>query len=213
MNKAEKYTIYAIFMSIYASFAVYSLLNSSQWIIDNTVAMVALTGMLIINRWVKLRKTGFILFNIGFLIHNGGTFGLYNLRWGMFAYDNIVHLVGSAVAAYIIFNFIARKLHIKKGQRVKSTVVDEHKLIMIFLVIASVAMLGTVVELIEFVGFLHLGSDMSMGGLLNVDAEGETAAKEYMDTMGDIVLNILGSITGVLFYYHIMYKQRPWLKY
>ena len=167
-----------------------------------------------INRWLKLKKTGLTLFNIALLTHNLGSFGFYNWTWGFLGYDNLVHFVGSFVAAYIIFNFVSRKLHIKKNQRVKNTVIDEHKVIFIFLVIATVAFLGVCIELLEYSGFVFLGSG---DGILFAGAgdSGDFGSMEgqYIDTMGDIIVNILGTITGVLVFYFARYKKKPWLRY
>lgn len=214
MNKKEKWIIYIIFMQVYVIFTVYNLLKGKQWWIDSIVAMFFLTFIFLINRWLKLGKVGFILFNIALLVHNMGTFGFYSWTWKIFAYDNVVHLASSTVAAYIIFNFIARKLHIKKNQRVKYTVVDEHKAIFIFLVIASVAMLGTIVELIEYIGFMYFGPGEGILFVGAGDSGGvEDVAGQYLDTMEDIVVNSIGSVIGTLLYYYLKYKKKPWLRY
>jgi uncharacterized membrane protein YjdF len=213
MNKKHKLVIYLLFMQIYVIFAVFNYLKGSQWVFDSILAMIFLTFMFIINKWLKLEKFGFVLFNIALLSHNLGTFGFYDWRWGIFAYDNIVHLLNSMVGAYIIFNFVARKLHIRERQRVKFTVVDEHKIIFIFLVLASVAMLGAVVEIIEFLGFMYLGPGEGIlffgaGDSGNVD----DIAGQYIDTMGDIIVNTIGTIIGVILYYNVKYKKQPWLR-
>jgi len=214
MNKKERWFIYLFFMLIYFILTIFSYLMGVQWWIDSLTAMFLCTVIFLVNRWLKLEKLGFTLFNIALLTHNMGAFGFYNWTWGIFAYDSIVHLVSSTVAAYILFNFIARKLHIKKNQRVKHTVIDEHKVILFFLVIASVAMLGVVVELVEYLGFMYFGPGE---GILFVGAGdsggGDEVAGQYLDTMDDIVVNTIGSIMGVLIYYNVKYKKKPWLKY
>jgi uncharacterized membrane protein YjdF len=214
MNKKEKLVIFLLFLAVYIILATYNLTIKSQWVYDNIIAIMFLTFMFLVNKWLKLGKLGFILFNIALLSHNLGTFGFYNWEFGLLGYDNVVHLLGSLVAAYIIFNFVARKLHIKARERVRYTVVDEHKAIFIFLVIASVAMLGTVVELVEFIGFIYFGPGE---GILFVGAgdsgNEEDAAGQYLDTMGDIAVNTIGTIIGVALYYNIKYKKMPWLRY
>ena len=113
----------------------------------------------------------------------------------------MVHFLGSMVAAIIIFNFVARKLPIKKHQRVKETVIDERKTIMIFLVIASVAMLGIVVELCEFAGYSLLGMGEGMFFVGAGDSDNLGSQEDiYHDTMTDIIVNTIGSIIGVLLF-------------
>jgi hypothetical protein len=200
-------------MQIYIMLFIYNYLRNNQWWIDNLAAISFLTFVFMINRWLKLGKLGFLLFNFALLAHNLGTFGFYAWTWSIFAYDNLVHILSSIVAAYILFNFIARKLHIRKDQMVRDTVIDEHKAVLFFLVIASVAMLGTLVEMIEYVGFMYLGPGE---GLFFV-GEGDSGfvgdvAGQYIDTMEDIFVNTLGSIIGSIIYYYAQYRNRPWLR-
>jgi uncharacterized membrane protein YjdF len=92
-------------------------------------------------------------------------------------------------------------------------VVDEHKVIMIALVIASVAMLGTVVELTEFIGFTFLGAGegIMFTGPGDSDKSPYDHYWQYVDTMEDIIVNTLGSIVGVCLFYYTRYKKKPWL--
>jgi hypothetical protein len=106
-------------------------------------------------------------------------------------------------------NFIEERFHIKKNKRVRKTVIDDHIIIMIFLVISAVTLLGTCIELIEFIGFSIIGQSdtifspgFKVGGFNN-----------YEDTMTDIIVNLIGATLGVLYYYFFKYKKMPWLKY
>jgi hypothetical protein len=214
MNKKEKIIIYLVFLQIFILLFVYNFFVGSQWMVDNLIGIGLLTFMFFINKWLKVGKIGFALFSIALLIHNLGTFDFYSWSWGILAYDNVVHLTNAMVGAYIFFNFIARKLHVKKNQRVKFTVVDEHKVIFVFLVIASVAMLGTVVEIIEFLGFMYLGPGEGMLFFGPGDSgKSDDAAGIYTDAMSDIMVNLLGSIIGALLYYYVKYRNQPWIRY
>jgi len=214
MNKREKYTTYGTFMIIYVLFLVYNYFQHSEWLYDNLISIGTLTLMVYLNKWLQLNKFGFMLFNIALLVHNLGTFGFYSWSYGVLAYDNVVHFVSSTVAAYIIFKIIARKLHVKKDKRLKKTVVDEHLFTLIVIVIATVAFLGVLIELLEFAGFVFLGPGE---GILFVGA-GDSVniadiSLQYIDTMTDIIVNTLGSITGTLLFYFLKYRKQPWLKY
>ncbi len=210
MNKKEKYGIYAIFLVIYIGLAGYNYTLRSQWLFDNILSIAALTFFLLMLRWLNVRFFGFIMFNFALLLHNMGTFGWYSLTWEIFGYDNIVHFIASLVAGYLTFNFVTRNLQIKKKARVKNTVFDEHKAILIFLVIATVVLFGVLVELVEFAGFMLLGhgDGILFAGSGDVGST-ENMAGQYTDTMGDIIVNILGTITGVLIYYYTKYKKYP----
>lgn len=212
MKKKEIGSSVILFILLYAVFIIINTIKGSKWlIIDNLVAIISILAIFYLRKWLMIGVKGFILFNIALLLHNLGAFGFYSLTWKIFAYDNLVHFVSSVVAALILFNFIARKLYIKKY---KKTIVNEYKVVIIFLVISSVVMFGMVIELAEFSGFVNFDSDeIARGGFLNVDAEGTQAAKEYLDTMEDVITNILGAIIGTTLYYFFQYKKKPWIRY
>lgn len=209
-DKIQRRSIFVFFIVLYISFAIYSFLHTSQWFFDNLVAIAFTILVFSIYDWAMLSWRTFLLFNIALLLHNLGTFGFYTFGSGFFAYDSIVHLFGSMVAAYIIFNLVSLKLHSTGRKRVRQTVIDEHKLLLIFLVMASVAMLGTIVELIEFGGFIFLGNGEGMfftgsgdGGYTTDDFNAQ-----YFDTMSDIIVNMVGSIVGVVMFYMVRYRSR-----
>lgn len=212
MNKKEKLIIYIIFMIVYILFSVYNYLLRSQWLFDALISMAFLTLVFFVAKWFKMQKPGFILFNLALLSHNLGSFDFYAKTWGIFGYDNFVHLFASLVAGYILFNFIARKLHIKKNKTCHETVVDEHKWVIIILVIAAVAMLGTFIELVEFGGFMFLGQGEGLFFTGSGDVTPDDLAGQYTDTMSDILVNTVGSIIGVLIFYYVQYKRKPWIR-
>jgi hypothetical protein len=207
---AAKHTVFVLFLLVFIALSIYNFVNRSQWLFDNLVAIAFLIFVFSIYRWLMLSWRTYLMFNLALLTHNLGSFGFYEFGSGFFAYDAIVHLFGAMVAAYIIFNFASRRLHVKRKRRVKRTVVDEHKVIFIFLVMASVAMLGTIVELIEFGGFMFLGpgEGMFFTGYGDSGYDASDFRAQYVDTMEDIIVNIIGSMIGVLAFYIIRYRQR-----
>lgn len=205
-----RYGLLTVFIVIFVSLAIYDFVNRSQWFFDSIVAIVFMVFVFSIYRWLLLSWRTYLMFNLALLTHNLGSFGFYEFGSGFFAYDAIVHLFGAMVAAYIIFNFVSRRLHVKRKRRVKQTVVDEHKVIFIFLVMASVAMLGTIVELIEFGGFMFLGpgEGMFFTGYGDSGYGANDFRAQYVDTMEDIIVNTIGSMIGVFAFYLIRYRQR-----
>ncbi|MBW2967561.1 hypothetical protein KY362_03675 [Candidatus Woesearchaeota archaeon] len=214
MDRREHWAIYIVFLLVYVGLIVFNLSTGSQWFWDALIAAGFLTFMFFLNKYLKLGKTGFLLFNAALLCHNLGSFGFYEFKWGVVAYDNLVHLLGGAVAAYIVFNYIARKLHMHRKVQLRSSVLDENLVVMLLLVIAGVAFLGVVVELVEFAGYQWLGPGE---GILFVGAGDASYSKaeyetQYEDTMEDIIVNLLGASIGVVLYYHLKYKKKIWLK-
>lgn len=200
--------IYIIFLGIFIFFAAYNFINQSGWLFDSIISIIFITFIFLISKWIKLGRIGFILLNLALIAHNLGSFDFYSWNLGWFSYDDAVHLFSSIIVAYIIFNFIARKLCIKEGHINKRTVVNEHKVILIFLVIASVATLGTLVETLEYFGFTYLGpgEGILFVGSGDYNKFGDIAS-QYVDTMQDIIMNTIGSIVGVLFYNFSQYKK------
>ena len=214
MKKKHRLIIFVISIVIFLGFTIYNYLIGSQWIYDSIMSIGLIIVAFLISKWIKLEVFEFIFIDIALILHNLGTIGFYGWFWWIIQYDNVVHFVSSAVAAYIIFDFLLRKIHIKENQRFKKTFIDEHKWIFIIMVISAVAMLGVVVELLEFTGYLYLGEgdDILFVGLGDSDKVGDSTY-QYFDTMTDIIVNIFGSIAGVLLYYFKDYKRKPWLKY
>lgn len=214
MDNRERNIIYIVSLAVYAAFGIYNAVRGSQWFWDAIIAIGILSLVVALNRYLQLGRTGFFALNLALIVHNMGSFGLYELKWGVFAYDNLVHFLASIVAAYIVFNYIARSLHVLDRQKVKKSVIDEHMIVTMLLVMASVAMLGALVEIMEFAGWKYLGPG---DGMLFVGAgdggySDSEWATQYEDTMEDIVINILGAAVGVIIFYKMKYKKKFWMR-
>lgn len=184
----------------------------ADWVVDAAVAAGLLVLFYSMSFWLFAGMVEFIMFNFALLMHVAGALGLYPVRIGFLAYDNFMHFTAMFVVAYLGFNFISRKLHVVRHKVVRRTVVDEHKLIFIFLVLATVAMLGTIVEIVEFAGFVF-----GQGGVgILTPSDGASGLSRrfsdpYVDTLEDIFTNFLGGIAGVLLFYNLKYKKDCWV--
>ncbi len=214
--KAKKnkgiFIVLIISILIFAAFSAFNLATGSQWIYDSTVSLAAILAICLINRSLRLKNIHIVLITCILIIHNLGTFDFYAWSFGAIQYDNIVHLVSSSFAAYIIFDLLSRKLHIRKEKRLRKTVIEENKLIFVILSIAAVSMCGTIIELIEFSGYALLGEGEGMF-FAGIGDSGKLGIPDdhYSDTMTDIAVNIIGAVAGVLVYYFTCYSRRPWL--
>ncbi|MBW2997032.1 hypothetical protein KY349_01685 [Candidatus Woesearchaeota archaeon] len=204
---------YAIFMLIFLALAIYNYFYGSQWFYDNVSAMMVITLAFVLRKRIEISTFEFSLFGLVWLVHNLGTFGFYNFKHGIIAYDNFVHIVGGIMAAYIVFSIAARKLHTWKRHKIKRSVVDEHKLLFIFMVVASVILFGITVEITEYVGFMYFSTGEGMFFPGPGDGYGAEDFKgQYIDTMEDTIMNIFGSCIGVAIFYFTRYRKRPWLR-
>ena len=205
--------VYVIFMLAFIAMAIYNYVYGSQWFYDNMTAILVVTLAFALNRWLELNTFEFFLLNLIWFVHNLGIFGFYNFKHGLLAYDNLVHIMGGMMAAYIVFSIAARKLHTWKHHKVKRTVVDEHRTLFIFLVLSSVILFGTVVEVTEYIGFMYFSTGDGMFFPGPGDGYGAEDFKgQYVDTMEDLIMNILGSCIGIFLFYSARYRKRPWLR-
>lgn len=214
MNTKSKLPTTIFFALIYFFLAIYNYYNGSEWFNDSILALFLLGLTFYYSDYLKMTKDCYILFNMGLLAHNLGSFGFYSYTFSIFAYDNLVHLLNSMVWAYIIFNFITRKFDVKKNERVKNSFIGEHISLIILLVISLVSMCGVIIELIEFTGYSYLGAGdgMFFTGVGDSNQNSEISGL-YIDTMGDIFINIIGAIIGTFLYYRVKSKKNLWLNY
>lgn len=188
-------------MLILASFGIYSYIHKIQWIIDNITGIVCISILFILANRLRMGRTELLLGCVSFIVHNLGTFGWYEKAWGWFSYDMIVHLVSAFAVAWIAMNYLSKKIKVFEPSSFKKLFV------LFFLAISITALLGTVVELIEFYGFIFFGPGEGMffagpGDTKFVD----DIIGNYMDTMIDIVVNVIGSIIGAFAYLFIRHK-------
>lgn len=206
MQNIKKDLTFGIFLLIFVLLLFYNINQGSQWVLDASLAILLLIIFYFIDMWLDFGVVLIILFNLGLIVHNLGSFGFYSLSFGLFEYDNFVHVFSSFAAGYIIISIIAKKFHYRSGILKKKTVVDDHKALAVLLVISFVISLGVFVELTEFIGYAYLG----VGDGLFFYGSGDLGAGlsgEYIDVMTDIIANIIGAIIGVLAYYLLDLKR------
>ena len=198
MKKQEfdkKIIIYLISLLSYILLLAYSLKNGSSWIIDNSIAIIALLILFLVDRKIDFKKSHLILFNMILLLHNLGSIGFYSFSWKFFAYDNLVHFISSLIAAFILYDLIYDRMN-----RMKSFF-RVHKRTISFLVFGFVIMLGVMIELVEFTGqnLFGSGEGLFLAGVGDGFEEGSNS--QYDDTMTDFVSNLLGTISGTFYFF------------
>jgi hypothetical protein len=208
ISRKDSLTFYIGFILIYIVLGIYNYLNQSQWVIDNILSIFAISLLFILIPWLKFRKWEYLMCCIGFLIHNLGSFGFYELSFGSFNYDDVVHFSTSIIAAYVIFNFLAKSMIIN-NINTKRRLNNLNKVIIMFIVVISiVSLLGVLIEQVEFFGFMYLGT--GDGILFYGSGDGENPGEvrsQYIDTMKDMNVNLVGAFVGCLLYYSLKYKK------
>ena len=214
MKKTTKALAFIFWMALFLLIAVYSRLNQTQWFYDNLTSLIIICLVFLAAKVLKMKLLELNLFGTGLLLHNCGTFGWYQLHYGILGYDSFVHLVNSAILAWIMFNLIIRKIKMTERKQSKRAFLNEHVLLFLLLTISVTSLIGTAIELVEFAGYSVLGSGEGLyfPGDGDADIIGNLPTG-YADTMMDILTNILGEVIGTLMYYNFRYKHKRWLKY
>jgi uncharacterized membrane protein YjdF len=162
------------------------------------MALVVLAIVFFAYSWIEMTDLEFILFCIALLFHNLGTFGFYGISAGSFAYDNMVHIFSSFVAAWIFTNMLSRKLYKRKKDSINC-------FLFIALAVSLSMIFGTLVEMVEYGGYIFLGPGEGLFFTGKGDIDGQFRGN-YQDTMEDIIFNFLGSVIGSIAYYQLKIK-------
>lgn len=174
---------------IFVSFLTYNIILSSQWMIDNVIAIVLITVFLFVSEQLKFGKIEFALLSLAFLIHNMGTFRFYEFEINrIIAYDTIGHFLIAVIGAYVVFNFVVKRYDTSKLGKPS----------LVLLVVCLLLALGVFVEVIEFTGFMTLGE--GEGVLMAGPGDGYGPLEMYIDVVQDLIVDIIGGFVGAFAY-------------
>jgi uncharacterized membrane protein YjdF len=148
---------------------------------------------------LKLNVLTYSLVCLSFVLHNLGAFGFYDNFF--IPYDYITHFVGIFSITLIIANLLSYYLLKDKKFRTKDWVI-------LLLVVLSGLGVGSLVETIEFGGYLAWGMgegffQFGTGDYVALSQEAnlvDIVGGGYFDAMGDLVVNLIGALSAVLVY-------------
>lgn len=206
-NKGYR-TIYVTSILLFVIFLVYNLWRKSQWALDNSFTIVFLLVIYGLNKFLNLRKIDLLLLNLSLLVHNLGMFAFYGWSWSVIEYDNVIHFIAGFSGGYIIYYLVEQQFR-KIDHQKTLQVIQRHKILVTFLVIALVTTLGVGIELMEFAGFelFGPGEGLFFYGAGDVGKFG-SPAEIYVDTMSDIIVNIIAAVIGALTYYFCHLRKK-----
>ena len=176
------------------------MIQGSDWIYDAGLAIAILTALYFLAEYFHINKTGFILINLGIALHMLGSQGFYGQTIMFLGYDKIVHFTNGLAIAYAVTNYLIHTIEIKHKAKTAT---------IIFLALSVTTMLGVVMELNEFVGYVYFGE--GEGVFMPGDGDVQTLYGEdgfYVDTMMDIIFNTIGAIAGLLIYFSFHRKPQ-----
>ena len=209
MADKEYRAIYVTSILLFVIFLIYNLWRKSQWALDNTFTLVFLLVIYWFNEKLNLRKIDVLLLNLSLLVHNFGMFAFYSWNWHVIEDDNLIHFIAGFSGGYIIFYLVEQQLR-KIDHQKTSLVIERHKILVAFLVIALVTTLGVGIELMEFAGseLFGPGEGLFFYGAGDVGKFGNPA-EMYGDTMSDIIINIVAAIIGAITYAFCHLRKKP----
>ncbi len=203
MRRKEKsklhLVIYILFIIFYLSCGIYNFNRGSEWIIDNIIAAFFLTLFFILRKKLFLDYKSYLLICFAFLLHNLGTFGFYSFRYKDLAYDNLTHLVVCGIYTFLLIKFIQKKYNIRK---------DKHRAAVVLAAISIVFLFSAITEITEYYGFMSLGvgDGLLYAGAGDSDRSPDDVRGQYIDTMEDMIVNIIGAALGAVTYFFLSKK-------
>ncbi|MDD5181919.1 MAG: hypothetical protein PHC66_01960 [Candidatus Nanoarchaeia archaeon] len=138
---------------------------------------------------------------LAIIVHNLGAFGFYgnNPILPSIPYDVITHVMGIFAATLIAANFLSHYLKVRKDFVAKDIIL----LCVIFLVGLGI---GSVVETMEFTGYLMWGAGEGFfqfgtgdyNGISDCGKLTDIVGGGYFDTMEDLIANMFGAAAAVI---------------
>ena len=165
----------------------------SSWFYDAIASIVLIIFFTWKRQWFHFNTYSTSLVCAAIIFHNLGTLGYYAVSPLFMQYDHFTHLFGFVACAFFIHGIIVPYF---KGSRTR----------LYFLIFMACLGAGTLIEMSEFIGYLFLGEGEGMFFLGAGDFGGDLGpvfasdvAKEWIDSMWDLIYNALGTILGIFF--------------
>lgn len=169
-----------------------------DYINDSIIIILLLSLAFFAWNSLKLRLWIYLLIVFGFLLHNSGVFGFYNISPVFVQWDHVTHFFGELAMGAFVFNYLYNSGMFVKG-----------KLQMFYL--CSIAVLaamgfGIFVEFLEFGGYFLVGEGAGVLGHGLGDINTEFINSEWFNTMFDLIYNFIGAVVGVVIAYFVRTK-------
>ena len=193
--KIQDLVIFVLMILTVVGIGIYAFINSSVWVLDNFLLLILIAIIILLHKKLHIKTYMLVFAYIAIFLHSAGTFGWYSTEPLGLRYDYYTHFIGGFVLALIIYNYLD-KCHSNRNYRYMN------KITVIFLTIMAVAGLGTLIEITEFAGYklFGTGEGIFLWGVGD-GAEilfGTDIPREWINTMWDLINNLIGAITGVL---------------
>lgn len=193
MNEKNK-TLMRIFLGIYVIimliFAKYTFaVKSYLWLVDELVTFVICFFVYVFRERLRLNPVNFLMLLFALGLHNFGVYGAYSNSYFNISFDHYTHFFASLAISMILFSYLLTyKLKLPA---------------ICFIVILMTLGVSAIHETVEFCGYTLFGQDggnLFFPGAIQkiVKPEEFGASNSYQNTMMDILVNFIGSISGCI---------------
>lgn len=161
-------------------------LGVPDYVFDNILAVFFVVFLFFLRRFFSLHPLTYLLVFVALLLHNLGMFGFYSNSPLPIQWDHVDHFYGFFAVTFLLWHLFFDAFK-KKNLFTAS----------LFLLLAVLG-IGVTIEYIEFVGFFVAGQGEGVLGQGLGDTQTEFGSSLWMNTMLDLIFNLLGSLVALM---------------
>src|SRR3989344_9622307 len=170
-----------------------------SWFFDSLFSILVIIFCFFYSEKLKLPKISFCLVIFALFLHNAGIFGFYGSSPVSLPWDHVTHFVGLFAVGIFFFNYFKNQINFNH-------LCSFSNFFILFIILLASLGIGSLIENIEFTGYLTLGN--GEGGLMYGEGDGiidiadtdmiNIAGGGWFNAMRDLVVNLLGALLGIL---------------
>ena len=197
-KRKARIIITVIGIILFLAFIVYESTRVPDYVPD-TILFIALTiTLFLLYTKLDLDLVSYSAFIIALLFHNSGAFGWYNISPIGIQWDHITHITGIFAPTLILFRYFRRLFTASKS----------NNLYVILIIILAALGVGVVIEYYEFAGSFIIGQGEGGLGQGEGDIETELGNSLYLNTILDLIFNLIGAVLGVITGFMLSYHKK-----
>ena len=189
-----------IYILVFTGLLIYNLIHKSWFFFDAVISIVLAIYFYYLSNKFDIGWAGLLFANLVVFCHDLGSFDAYKGTIFGIGYDSEVHFFGSCVGAILGMKIIPKSLNVFYSKNS-----FRKNFFLILSIISIVLFFGIVIEFIEFTGYSMGVYSTNMFSPTDLDLR--TPNYLYVDTIGDLIANVTGALTGVIIYF-LFHKKR-----
>lgn len=191
----KKENLFYFFVFIFILLIIYTIHSRIYYyILDISASFVIITLLFIFYKELNLNNFIFSLIFLALLFHNFGVFGFYNQSPFPFEYDHLTHIFGGVSLLILFLNFLIRFFTQSKRTN----------FFLILVAFLSALGIGSIIEVIEYFGYLFLGSGQGafyFGGTGDITSGSDIMTGAWINSSLDMTFNLIGALIGIIIYF------------